>query len=571
MGAMASATWAQGSEQAREEAAHIVVVVRCQFGSEDPEIGAGIIVGKGNDRLYVATANHVVRHGKQEAANIRIQLRSLPGDPVPAKLLADFDAKKDLAVLTIVGLSEHGLNKLMLPFDRLGDAAAIHRGDPVFSLGHPQGKKWAVNVLPDPVSSGDATTLTFQSSYVTAGHSGGALLNDRSEIVGLLLKVQPPEATARRMDDVLQQLRNWGYPVSLRRRFASSLETISAGAGFTCWVGPKSSTWCWGSNSDGQLGSGTRVDSAKPMPVQGRLSFVSVSAGWGFACGVTTDGIVYCWGGDGEQPTPVVESRVPVRVASDLKFASVSAAFDHVCALTVEGRAYCWGGNDGGQLGNGKTQASSSPVAVAGGIQFKSISAGLSHTCGVAADDRGFCWGSNESGELGNGSTRPSRVPVEVVGKTRFMAIRAGTIYTCGLATTGMDFCWGTNRDEQLGDGTKLDRNRPVAIVGQKRFRSVSTNPLGGGSTNCALDVSGRAHCWGRLGFEVAGGAEWKNGPGPIVGDVLFSQISANIWSHVCGVGLDGNVYCWGSNRYGQLGDGWTDDRLRPDLVPLPP
>ena len=90
------------------ETEQIVVMIQCTIDGE-PSIGAGILFGAANDRLYVVTANHVVRRGATEATQIRVELRGLPGEPVPAVLTTRFDAKRDIAVLSIAGVLATGL------------------------------------------------------------------------------------------------------------------------------------------------------------------------------------------------------------------------------------------------------------------------------------------------------------------------------------------------------------------------------------------------------------------------------------------------------------------------------
>src|SRR5215831_7532205 len=101
------------------EAEQLVVMIRCTLAGKE-SIGAGIIFGAANDRLYVVTASHVVRHGADEASDIRVELRSLPGEPVRATLTTAFDAKLDLAVLSIPGVKAAGIDIAKIPFDRLG-------------------------------------------------------------------------------------------------------------------------------------------------------------------------------------------------------------------------------------------------------------------------------------------------------------------------------------------------------------------------------------------------------------------------------------------------------------------
>src|SRR5262245_49024295 len=387
----------QGSQGESSEVEQIVVMIRCTLDGKE-SIGAGIIFGTGNDRLYVVTANHVVRLGANEATNIRVELRSLPGEPVPATLTTTFDAKRDVAVLSIVGVKAAGIDVARIPFDRLGAPSSLARGDGVYALGYPQGRPWGTNVAPAPISSTSDSLLTFETTLVSPGHSGGALLNQRREIVGVLLSVQPPDATARSITQAIAQLKEWRFPVALRGRFArAEPDVVGAGAGFTCGLRRDGAAFCWGDNDHGELGNGTRGSSLAPVAVSTEQKFASVSAGWSFACALTTSGAPYCWGNTqpdddaGPVPGDPAERGVPVAIGGDLTLSSLSAGFDHACGVTSAGAAYCWGENDDGQLGNGSKTASLTPVKVATNLTFRSVSAGLNHSCALATDGRAYC------------------------------------------------------------------------------------------------------------------------------------------------------------------------------------
>jgi alpha-tubulin suppressor-like RCC1 family protein len=566
------------------ETEQLVVMVRC-FLPNGEQIGAGIIFGAANDRLYILTANHVVRLGSVGATDIRVELRSRPGELVPATLTTRFDAGADLAVLSIAGIKALGVDTTRIPFDRLGDPAALVRGDGVYALGYPEGKPWTVNVAPIPVSGVSDSLLTFETSFVAAGHSGGALLNQHSEIVGLLLNVAPPEATARNISRVLDILRRWKYPVNLRARFdAAALDRVSAGAGFTCSLARDGTAQCWGSNDDGELGTGGRASSMSPARVSTTLRFATISASNGYACALTVAGTAYCWGNvgansaavlgtEGAGPVPGTPSarRIPVQVAADLTFTSLSAGFSHACGVTRTGALYCWGDNAEGQLGDGSKTRSTKPVRVATGLTYRSVSAGLEHSCAIAADGRAYCWGGGTSGALGDGSGKSSTRPVAVVGTVRFAAVSAGNSHTCAVTPAGAAYCWGSNDDGQLGNGTSSGATMPTPVVGGHSFRSLSTSRTSGRSITCGVTTSGAPMCWG---WESEALGQQNNAdegtPGLVVADRVFQSITVG-FSHACGVVKGGDVYCWGDNRYGQLGDGSTTTHITPGLVPIPP
>ena len=165
-----------------------------------------------------------------------------------------------------------------------------------------------------------------------------------------------------------------GLPVTDSAGFS----VVSAGGGFaqfSCGVGLSGAVYCWGTNFSGQLGTGpVGGNSSLPVPIAAPagVTFTTVSAGGFHACAVATTGSVYCWGsnsngqlGDGttiDSPTPVL-----VSAPAGVSFSSVSAGGFHTCAIAnapALNTAYCWGANSSGQLGNGTTVDQLTPVAV---------------------------------------------------------------------------------------------------------------------------------------------------------------------------------------------------------------
>ena len=185
-----------------------------------------------------------------------------------------------------------------------------------------------------------------------------------------------------------------------------------------------------------------------------------------------------------------------------------SASFYHSCAIALNGRAYCWGSGNSGKLGNGSTASSRVPVAVntsgvLAGKTIKQISAGENHTCAIASDNRAYCWGSNKNGQLGNGSTADSNVPVAVnmsgalAGKT-IKQILAGGDHGCVVASDDKMYCWGLNNNGELGNNSSVNSSVPVAVntdgvLAGKTIRQMSA----GFSSTCAVDSEYNMYCWG--------------------------------------------------------------------------
>ena len=258
---------------------------------------------------------------------------------------------------------------------------------------------------------------------------------------------------------------------SFGQRFAA----VSAGSSHSCGVTTQGVGLCWGDNSLAMLGDGSAESSLRPVAVAGgQLSFAAVSAGQFHSCGVTTAAEAYCWGAnsDGQLGDDDITIKLfPVPVEGGHDFDVVSAGGAHSCGVSTSGVAYCWGRNHQGQLGDGTTVDRYGPVAVAS--DFNSLSAGLlgyfgsdpSHSCGVTTAGVAYCWGSNGDGQLGNSTTTNSPTPVAVVGGLAFAAVSAGDRHTCGVTIAGDGYCWGRNSLGQLGDGTTVDELAPVLVL----------------------------------------------------------------------------------------------------------
>jgi len=152
-------------------------------------------------------------------------------------------------------------------------------------------------------------------------------------------------------------------------KFAS----ISAGGDHTCGITTGGAALCWGSNAVGQLGTGgVGGSSAVPIAVSSGETFKRISAGtgssfkavgFGHTCALTTAGAIFCWGddsdlqlgrgqatgGDGFSGTPI---QIDAGEAVGVTFSSVSAGSRQSCAVGSDGNAYCWGSNVMGALGN---------------------------------------------------------------------------------------------------------------------------------------------------------------------------------------------------------------------------
>jgi alpha-tubulin suppressor-like RCC1 family protein len=122
---------------------------------------------------------------------------------------------------------------------------------------------------------------------------------------------------------------------------------------------PLNQLYCWGDNSDGQLGDSTfGVSKAQPTAVAGvHTNWVGVSTGSFHACGVKSDNTIYCWGSQlngllGNGVDSLADLREPNKI-DGVDWIEVAAGSGHTCAMKANNTLWCWGDNSYGQLGNG--------------------------------------------------------------------------------------------------------------------------------------------------------------------------------------------------------------------------
>jgi len=375
-------------------------------------------------------------------------------------------------------------------------------------------------------------------------------------------------------------------------RVASSLgrATLAAGIFHTCGIDAAGAAWCWGFNGYGQLGNtgglGSAFANPTPQQVSGGITFAALTGGSNHTCGLTPLGQAYCWGrndygqlGNAATSGTTDGHSTPVPVDGNLTFTAIEAGAEHTCGLSG-GMLYCWGKNNVGQLGttagNNTQSPNPTPTPINSTLSFVAVAAGTDHTCGVAAGGAVYCWGDNSFGQLGNSQNVGEELvahptPTVVTGLAALASLAGGGHYTCGLTATGAAWCWGDNNVGELGATTADTRVfTPVAVNGGLSFATLVT---GGGHT-CGLASGGILYCWGgnllgQLGSSTNLGTTTPNPTPAAVSGLTLAAVAAN-GAHACGITTTGAAYCWGFNRYGQLGVTDNTDTDNPNPTPAP-
>lgn len=377
-------------------------------------------------------------------------------------------------------------------------------------------------------------------------------------------------------------------------------QAISAGGNSSFAPDASGRLLAWGRNSTGQLGTGLRTSSTAPSgaPTPVRLPtgvdsltfrWTSVQAGLSHTLAQGSDGRLYGWGlnrwgqlGVGTSLDTILVARavlLPEDAPAGFTFVSYAIGSSHSVAVGSDGRLFAWGNNENGTLGNGTRDAfpniygNTRPVAVATQpdvAAWRAAFAGGSRSFGVAADGQLFAWGNNIQGGLGADTTgnglRPRLVPTLVsleAGPADWTGVWVGSDWALGRTADGQLWAWGPNGDGQHGNGTTTGTVRPTP-VGRPAGVNTWTDAAGGANHALALADDGRLYAWGgngngQLGIGAAS-ATPTTAPVPVVvpaGAGAFTRVSAA--SHNLAVGAGGQVYAWGFNSRGQLGQGATN------------
>jgi len=296
----------------------------------------------------------------------------------------------------------------------------------------------------------------------------------------------------------------------------------------------------------------------------------SIAATQNGFCAVRVDGTVWCWGGNtyGELGPGIAIGSTNVSAAVQVPnlagVTQIAANYYHVCAIGAYSGAsgvYCWGYNAYGELGNNTTTNSSTPV-LALNSYAKSVSCGFYSSYAVDNTGQVRAWGYNGYGQLGNNSTVDSKTPVWVSGEAPAQSVTAGGYHACSLRVDGSAHCWGVNWYGNLGNNTTTNSSIPVTVSGLTA-KQISGNTFGA----CAINTANQTVCWGDNSNGTIGDGTNITRLVPTavaLNGVTLTSLSTTPWTDQCGISTTQDMYCWGFNQYGNLGDGTSNTAYYP-------
>lgn len=342
---------------------------------------------------------------------------------------------------------------------------------------------------------------------------------------------------------------------------------VSAGWEHSCAVLDDGTVECWGNNFGGRLGTGDEVDSTTPVKASGVSGVVDVAVGHIHTCVLANDGGVKCWGqdrygnlGHGALGSGDSSSLEPVTVKGITSAVAISSGNFQVCVVLAEGQTYCWGDAQYGQIGSHSSiyVDEPEPVNVAnprGTNDAVSVALNYHHSCAVLRDRTMRCWGRGDEGQMGDGYYLGGTIPLAVNTSKSAVAVSVGEKHSCALFEDNTVDCWGDNSQGQLGNARLPNIDVPIEVAIVLQDDSKISKLTAGLDHTCVLVDDGSVQCWGESMF--------SNSPEPIEGIAGARDVESGA-GHACAMLDDTSVWCWGSNTFGQFGNGRTGDFWEP-------
>jgi len=323
---------------------------------------------------------------------------------------------------------------------------------------------------------------------------------------------------------------------------------------------------------------------------------ISLESGLYHSILLTSLGRVFTWGDNefGQLGNETLEENlVPTDIThffslnEEEKIIDVSIGALHTAALTSDHRIFVWGYNGNSQLGDGtfgplsfksKPKDITSEFQLSEGEYIESIELGTFHSSALTSNGRLFLWGNNQSGQIGNGTNSEQIFPLDITpsfnltdGET-INFVELANLNTAIITSKHRVFIWGDNTNGQIGNNTYNDSNVPIDITpyfdfnGNEYIEKLSLGTVHVG----VLTSQGNIFTWG---YDNNGQPTKRiNEPHSIMGNVnldeneIIMDISLG-GSHSSFLTSDNNLYVWGLNLHGELGDNSTQSQDTPILI----
>lgn len=349
-------------------------------------------------------------------------------------------------------------------------------------------------------------------------------------------------------------------------------QSISQGNNHTVAIRSDGTLWAWGLKPAARIGIGPVEYDTTPKLVGSGTNWEAVASGQNHTIVLKSNGTLWAFGANdfGQLGTvnELFYSANLVQIGSDSDWQLIAAGNDHMIATKSNGSVYTWGSYNYPAWAEG-LMVYENPILVTAVAGFQKISSGGVHNLALKADGSLYSWGRNVFGELGlNTNSEENQTTPIPVGTASWESISAGRYHSLGLKSDGTLWAWGGNVFGQLGIGSDYAHfYSPMQIGSENSWKTVASGIVYG----LAIKQDGTLWSWGSNYFGQLGHGNTENSNAPL-------QIgNENQWvsvfpgfKHSYALKTDGSLWGWGNNDFGQLGNANQTEIHTPVLINCP-
>ena len=323
-------------------------------------------------------------------------------------------------------------------------------------------------------------------------------------------------------------------PEKVRGFEGVAVRQAACGGGHTAVVLEDDRLFTFGYSQYGQLGLGDRTDMCDPQQVY--LVPPSIDA------------------------VPVIVGAEVV-TGDPLPVAEVCCGRYHTIARTKCGLVFTWGGGKNGRLGHGDEKIRAQPACVESLLRHKAVvvTAGYHNNLVLTEEDEVWSWGWGAHGQLGLGDTQDREIPtiINELTNQKIISLSCGDRHSFAITAGGQVYGWGSNEFGQLGCGKKGDTLLSPRIIGGLAGL-VIVSISSGDRHSAAVTNTGSVYTWGCGGDGQCGHGNYLDAARPKLVEALIGRCIIDV---KCGHNFtmvltsSHEVFAWGNNTYGQLGN----------------
>ncbi|CAM3624399.1 T9SS type A sorting domain-containing protein [Flavobacterium gelidilacus] len=343
---------------------------------------------------------------------------------------------------------------------------------------------------------------------------------------------------------------------------AQCYEELTFGGAHTTAKKADGSLWGWGAASYGNL---TTTNDTEPNPIQlgTATHWNNVRNGVANTFAIKNDGTL--WGCGNNQfgclgvNSTTQQFNTFQQITTATNWVKVAPSYFFTIALKADGTIWAWGQNDEYQLGNSPATAQQlSPIQVGTATDWVDIATGTNRTAfAIKADGTIWGWGSNPSSIIVAGSgTYTVSTPTQVGTGTNWVRMSVGGSHILAQKTDGTLWSWGGGLGLGVG-GTPTVTNIPQQVTTEiwKFF-------CAGNGTSFGVKANGTLWAWGVNSSGELGDGTSTNRlvPTQIGTDTNWDTVQARNFYTTMATKTDGTVWFWGTNYYGEFGNGTNYD-----------